>query len=662
MLFFDQLSKSDRYLWMLSLIIAAGLGVLLTGLWYVQVVSRHRYMEDQTAQSFRSVRVPAIRGKILDRDGNALAENRPSYNVNVYLEELSKNFRTTYSILLSNETVRLVQTENRKLTREERGQLENTARYLVTSNIVNRLGRLLDQPLILGWKEFQRHYHQKLALPLPAMRELSSLQLARLQEQTGIPTGLDLDVQPLRNYPYGKTAAHILGYLTKDDSPKEGEESFYNYRLPDFRGVVGVEAFYDEMLRGRAGAKSVLVNNLGYRQSENIWNPVEPGKNLVLTLDVRIQQAVEKALLHPGPQGNEVPIGAAVVMDINTGDILAIASTPSYNPNQFIPSITQDDMTQLTDPYLRPLRNRASQEIYMPGSIFKIITGLACLEAGVMNPEDILHSPGYAQIGRTTIKDTAAAGEYNFKRAFIKSSNTYFIYYGLKAGLDAIQRMGEQFHLGDPVELPTLQSSKGFFPTRDGIRKMAANGEYWNDGDTANLCIGQGQISVNVVQMAVMISAVANGGKVFWPRLVQRIEPVEVTGDPNEITQFPTRLRNELPVHPRNLQIIREAMLADVEDPEGSGRSAATPGTRVSGKTGTAENKQGNKLVDKTTWFASFAPYETPKYAVVVMYEKGSAGGTTCAPVASQIYRAIFSRPVPKTESLAMVSNLTVNE
>jgi len=648
MLVLEPVHKGDRQLHILTVTVFCGLGILLAGLWYVQVLSRKRFQEEQVAQSLRTVRLPAVRGRILDRSGEALAENRPSYNVSLYVEELSKQFKAAYQGLLSAETNRVWQTFRRKLTREERAQVGRWARYYVVSNIVYRLGLLLEHPVQLEPAEFHRHYEERLALPLPVLQNLNSNQVARLQELTGMPPGLDLDIQPMRVYQFGATAAHVLGYLRKDETSREGEEAFYNYRLPDYEGVIGVEGYFDAQLRGRAGAKSVLVNSLGYRQSESIWAPPEAGRCVVLTIDVHLQQAVEKALAGVENQTGLPARGAAVVLDASNGDILALASIPAYNPGDFIPSISRSQMAQLNDEYMRPLINRATQERYPPGSIFKIVTALAALEAGILNPEELLPNPGHIQVGNRTIKDTAPPGDYDFKRALKLSSNTYFIHYGLKAGLSRILQMGRKFHLGEPWQLPTFQNDGGIFPTTESIRRQASRGDPWTDGDTANLCIGQGAIAVNPLQMAVMTAAVANGGRVYWPRLVQRIEPMEP--DSNEqITHFPHRLYDELGVAEHHLRLLRDAMLADVEDSDGTGRRAAVPGLRICGKTGTAEIKKGQQVVDKVTWFVSFAPYEQPRYVVVVMVESGVSGGHTCAPVAGQIYRALLSRLYLKT-------------
>jgi penicillin-binding protein 2 len=246
-------------------------------------------------------------------------------------------------------------------------------------------------------------------------------------------------------------------------------------------------------------------------------------------------------------------------------------------------------------------------------------------------------------LGPQRFGDEAAPGQYDFKRAFKQSCNTYFYHYGLQTGMSNLMSWGHKFHLGEPCDLPTLQNSRGYFPTRESVRRQSLQGNPWTDGDTLNLSIGQGEITVNPVQMAIMTAAIANGGKVLWPRLVQRIEPLDSLSPPWPAIHFPARVRNELDAQPRHLAALRDAMLADVEE-GGTGKNAAVPGFRIGGKTGTAEIKKGRNVIGKTTWFTAFGPYEAPRFVVVVMIEGGVFGGVTCAPVARDIFKAIQAR------------------
>ena len=669
MLIFDQLKKDDPQLRAVAVLVLGGLGVLLAGLWWVQVVSARDYEAHLEAQSFRTVRIPAVRGRILDRSGIALAENQPTYNVSLYLEELDGAFKAAYAEKAVRARADLRQRQkdletklNRRLTKEERKQfvftqkqrdlLRQAARYEVASNVVSQVSIRLRQPLSLNPTNFERHYEARLALPCPVLRDLNPAQIARFEEQSISPMGVDLEVQSTRSYPFGTTAAHVLGHLKRDDDSKEGEEAYFSFYLPDYRGILGVEYGYDKELRGTAGAKSVLVNNAGYRQTENIWNAAEPGRDVVLTIDLELQRVAERAL-----QGVFGPAtrGAVVVMDVHTGDILAMVSSPTLDPNWYVRGITPQEWERILE--LEAEKNRATYERYMPGSIFKLVVGMAALEGG-WNPEEIITvepnpaqpNKGHIRVGNHTFKDTAPYGDYNFRRALKLSCNSYFITCGLRIGPERIFRLAQRLHLGEGVDLPTRQDGPGSFPS---LRRLSSG---WTDGNTANLSIGQDPVWVTPIQIAVLTAAIANGGDVVWPRLVDRIEGLDPTSVP--ATQvFPSgRVRDHLGVSARTLRIMHDAMLADTEDPDGTGKHATVPGLRICAKTGTAQvQDERNVKTGLTTWFTSFAPYEKPCYAVVVMVVNGASGGETCAPVARKIYEAIRDRNATagKTQPLA---------
>ncbi len=669
MLVFDQIRKDDPQLRFLAITVLGGMGILLAGLWWVQVVSTKYYRDKLETQSVRTVRIPAIRGKILDRDGRPLAENLPRFNVDLFVEELSKNYQVAYSNALGQTRHYLSQqvTEKEKqlgrtLTTQEKkqfavtgtllAQLQKQTRFDVTSNLVADLGARMQLSIDFSEKDFQAKYDKSRALPFPILTSLRPEQVARFEEQSVEVPGMDLSVQSVRYYPNGTVAAHLIGYLVRNNDSSDGETADYNYRLDDYMGVSGIEKLFDKELRGTAGAKSVLVNNLGYRQSETIWSPAEPGQNVILTVDLDIQKAAEAAL----DSVREDVHGALVVMNPRNGDILAMASAPSYNPNHFIqrpaPEIWAAEWERWTNTDLEVQMNHAMQGQYPPGSIFKIVVGLAALEQGVLDPKEIFHSLGYFQIPGSSkrIGDTAKAGDFDFDKALAMSSNPYFITQGLKPGvLPRITALGQRLHFGERTGVIPKQEDRGYFPTPRDIHSSS-----WHDGNTANLSIGQEKVAITPLQIAVMISAVANGGKVFYPRVVSRVVPY---GSDEPSQTFPEgRVRDALGVSQRSLNIVYEAMEADVKN--GTGRDAAVPGLRIAGKTGTAQVEK-NGSIDKSaqiTWFASFAPVEDPRYVVVAMVVSGASGGTTCAPLAHKVYEAIQlkeHKPALKTGTLA---------
>ena len=663
MLVVDELKKNDPSLRLVAVALAAGICVLLVGLWWVQVVSAREYQNHLETQAFRTIRLPAVRGKILDREGRVLAENQPRYNLSLFLDDLRQPFYRDYTNLLY--WARTAQKERIATAEKSLGRSLTKAElktYRFTPNQVERLRQLARErvagaraasisdtigvPVALDAKDFNRHYARQLALPYPLAKKLDATQVARFQENYTNGLGVDLELESVRNYPNGNTAGHLLGYVLRSEEGQDGDKPNFNYYLADYSGKVGIEAGLDTELRGHAGQESVMVNSLGYRKSENIENHPEPGRNAILTLDLDIQQAAEKSLLaNQGPNAR----GAVVVMDIRNGDVLAMVSSPSMNP-----IYSDNDPARMVDEKLDVQKNKATQENYAPGSIFKVIVGLACLEAG-LDPNRTIYNPenpnelgkGHIVIGRKSIKDTAPPGLYDFRRAILRSSNTYFITNGIRCGVDRIIAMAEKFHFGEKMHLPTRQETAGHLPSLSDVHHG------WRDGNTANLCIGQGEIDVTPLQVALAYSTIANGGTVFWPRLVMRTEPQDPTAGGIVTNYVAGRIRDRVGVSARSLKILQTAMLSETEDPEGTGKEARVGGLRICGKTGTAQRKDGWNY-----WFASFAPYESPRYAVVVMVtseNKGSGGGV-CAPIAHDIYEAILKKEnSPNPATLAAV-------
>jgi len=678
MLVFDELKKNDPQLRLVAMVLAAGLCILIAGLWWVQVVSSREYQEHLDTQAYRSVRIPAARGKILDREGRVLAENQPSYNLSLFLDDLQKKFGDAYSQFLKQahdaQKQAIAASEKqlgRSLTKVERKQfafsiaqlqqLQALARFSVANNLVAQVSQKFGQPLALDPKKFEAAYERQLALPYTILPNLNTEQIARFEENFPGGLGVNLDLQSVRAYPSGTTAAHLLGYVLRDDSSKEGEDAYFNYYLPDYRGVVGVEAGFDKQLRGQAGEESLLVNSLGYRQSENIWSQPEPGHNVTLTIDLDIQRAAENSVAdHQGADA----CAAAVVMDVRSGDVLAMVSSPMINP-----VFMSNNAAYLNDPKLQPQINRATYGNYAPGSIFKPIVGLAALENGLnqdefydVQPDPSDSSHGCIFVGARKIKDTVSPGAYNFRRAIEESSNSYFIFNGLRTHIEKIVRLAGKFHFGESTGLPTRQESKGIFPT---LKQVKASD--WRDGDSANIFFGQGGIAVTPMQMAVAYSAIANGGTVLWPRLVERIEPQDPASG-EVATNFPSGIvRDEIGVSARSLKILHDAMLSETEDPEGSGYHAfhdagSSLKLRVCGKTGTAQvQNEHNQIVGHNYWFASFAPYENPKYAIVVMVQSDGSigsGGSVCAPIAHDIYAEILKKEnTPTTPRILAEAN-----
>jgi penicillin-binding protein 2 len=639
MLVLDQVRRSDPRLRSLALLVFLGFAVLLVGLWYVQVVSQRKYENSLRIQAFRTVRMPAARGRILDRHGQVLVDNQPRYNIKLFLEDIRPQFTHEYTNSVKKE---FVAKHRRTPKLAERRALEKEARYRVVSNIVWRVSSaVMPQPLVLNPFLFDKHYDEQRAIPVALVTDLTPHQIALFMGKASDLPGVELEVEPYRFYPYGSLAAHALGYTLRDQSPEDsgdGEIRFH-YRMADYQGVTGLEGGFNEELRGKAGAKAILVNNIGYRQSEETWIEPTPGKNLVLTLDLEIQKAAERALAMSGPDTR----GAVVALDVKNGDILALASAPAYDLNMFVRSrdYTTNDWNRLNDPILTPQYNRALQGEYHPGSIFKIVVALAAFEAGIMDLNTTVYNPGFYRVGNRPIADNNAPhGYWAFNEAFKRSANTYFIDAGLKTGAERLIEMGRRFNLGDKtgVVQPKLERD-GFFPNIG--RPLKKDGTRWTEWDTAILSIGQGEIMVTPMQMALLTAAVANGGTLLRPRLVMQLEEQGENTLPEVIPAF--QKERDINVKSQYLEWVRKAMLDDVEDQKaGTGKGAYIPGMGICGKTGTAQVRTPHGM-DHVTWFVSFAPYDSPKYAVVVVMETGShgSGALLCAPKAKEVYKAI---------------------
>ncbi|HEV2327360.1 MAG TPA: penicillin-binding transpeptidase domain-containing protein [Verrucomicrobiae bacterium] len=664
MLIFDELKKNDPQLRFVAAGLAAGFLILLTGLWWVQIVSGGEYKSHLETQSYRTIRIPAMRGKILDCQGRVLAENSPRYNLDLYFDDLSADFQAEYWKLRPPRTVNSSRPiwefwkrsssvkKAAPLTRKQISDLEWQARYDVAGNVVNKMSQTIGRPLTFDYKSFWRAYLSSLYVPYPIAQALDSQEVARFEENYSGTLGVDLDVQTTRVYPLGKTAAHVIGYVTKDDSSTEDEDAFFNYRMPDYKGVIGVEGAFDKPLHGHAGEEFVMVNNYGYRQTQNIGSEPEAGHNVVLTIDLDLQQVAEQSILkHHGVNA----LASVVVMNARTGDVLVMDSAPAIDPNYFTKNLPPDQMDQesalMVDTNLTPQINRATYAAFLPGSIFKPIVGLAALEHGMdpnavyeVQPDPADRAHGCIFVGRRKIRDTAPPGEYDFKRAIERSSNAYFIHTGLNLGIQNVILMGEKFHLGERTGVfPKGQESRGIFPTLQEI-----DSPDWRDGDSANIDFGQGQLAVTPMQVAVAYCALANGGTVLWPRLVARIEPQDPNGG-EAPTIYPSGVvRDRLNVSERNIRIVQDAMLGETEDIEGTGHNADVPGLSICGKTGTAQIKnEKGELLGYNWWFASFAPFENPKYVVIVTVQKfhaSGSGGIDCAPIAHDVYAELVKK------------------
>jgi len=581
----------------------AGLfGLLVSRLWTLQVAQGMEYQRRLTKQSLRSVRLPGLRGRILDRNGTRLAENRPSYGVSLYLEELrvpGARFRTVERVL----------------------------------DQLYRISETMDRPMELDHGDVRVHMARRTPLPLVAWRDLDEEAVARFLEHAHDFPGAALTVEPVRVYPQGGLACHLLGYVGRADVDKlvgDGPDAErFHYYLPEYAGRSGVEKRLDGVLRAPAGGKlEVQVDVTGFKFDEVSRRKPGQGRDVELAIDARIQRAAEEAVA-----GEK---GAAVVIDPRNGDVLALASSPGYDPNDFVPSIPASIWNGLLRDERRPLVNRATGGEYAPGSTFKPITLLAALHSGAVQPDTRFTCPGYLDLGRARFRcwQHWGHGSLDLRAAIRYSCNVYLYHAALAAGAEAVQQMARDCGLGRRTGISLDFERPGLVP--DDAWKRENRGDGWRDGDTCNLSIGQGALLVTPLQLGMYAAALANGGTLWRPRLVRRIGGPEA---PQEIAPAPAEIGPDWTA--AHIRTVRNGMLDAVEEPDGSGKRAKLPGVQVAGKTGTAEyGPKGAGL--KMTWMIAFAPFEEPRYAVAVLVEDGVSGGTTVAPRIKRLLARVF--------------------
>lgn len=621
------ISRSNEFrLGVLALLMLACFALLIGRLWYVQVARGAEYTARIRNNSQVTVRLPAVRGEILDRNGIPLAQNRASNAVEFYLPDMVRDYRTRFGTVPKHTyrtTVRGMMTE----------KSEPDIVKIVNETVMPRLAEL-GLARDYNANQLRIHFRNNTEVPYTYIEDLDFETMARFAENDIGLAGVNVTVRPVRNYVFGALASHLLGYVGVPDEIDKEEAANFNFYQPDAEGKAQIEQALDSELRGTAGARILQRNAKGVIEGEIRRDPPVSGNNVHLTLDARIQYIAEKALRAVGR-------AAAVVIDPNNGDILAMASVPSYDPNSFIPAIATADWNALIGDSTDPLINRALSA-YAPGSTYKIPTALAGLRAGLDDAH--LNCSGGVQYGNKVMacwiaSKNGAHGTLDLENSIRVSCNAYFYQFGNKAGIDQIVATGHMLGLGEKSGLPLTGEAPGILP---GPAWLQANypRERWTSGHTANVSIGQGFVLATPLQMAMVSATVANGGMSYYPRLVDKV----VAPDGTVVRQEPVKIRANLAeggILPQKLEIVRRGMWDVVNRGGGTAASARIKNYEVAGKTGTAQFWRG-KVKDNHTWFIAFAPYQNPRYAVAVIVQGAQSGGGVAAPIAAKILSDIF--------------------
>lgn len=576
-------------------VVLVAFAVVVGQLWYLQVLEGGHFRDASDKNRIRVRPVAAPRGILFDRNGVPLVDNRPTFTLSLIPGELP---------------------------REEQGR----------DAVLGRVASLLRIPYQeLG--ESVARVSLDSFLPVRVRRGLRLEDMAKVEEWKLELPGVIVEVEPQRAYPSSRFAAHLLGYVREasDEQLKQGR-----YRRGDMVGQSGLERLLDEFLRGRDGGERIEVDALGRPVRVVQQTEPHPGAQVVTTVDRRIQEAVEQAM-----QGRA---GAAVVMDPRSGDVLAMVSTPAFEIDRFTGAIDRAAWLKMVQHPEHPLLNRVIQSQYAPGSLFKLVVTAAGLQERTLAPVDRVHCSGEYQLGIRTFKDWKEEGHgiVDLRRAIADSCNVFFYQAGLKVGGAVIARYARAFGFGQATGIDLAGEKFGLVPQPRPKRGR----EQWQPGDVVNMSIGQGPILVTPLQVAKFMAAIANGGVLWKPRLVQRIERPErgiVWSDPGKVT-------GHVALSPLVWAYLRQSLVAVVHD--GTGVEARIPGLEIAGKTGTAQmiaNSRADRGQDHA-WFAAFAPARDPEVVVVVLVERGGRGGQVAAPVARKILNAIFFEKIAAVE------------
>jgi penicillin-binding protein 2 len=436
---------------------------------------------------------------------------------------------------------------------------------------------------------------------------------------------VDIYIEPVRVYPQGTAAAHVLGYVGKAD-PRQDSEEPYHFYLPEMSGSRGMEAVMNSVLTGMPGGRLLRVDASGYKHEQIAERAPECGRDVQLALDVRLQRLAEEVLV-----GRE---GAVVVLDPSNGDVLAMASSPAFDPNAFGPGLRQGEWARLLSDRSQPLVNRAIAEVYPPGSTFKPVVALAALLSDRAAPGTAFDCPGYFQLGGTRFHcwRTSGHGSLDMRGAIEQSCNSYFCQLGLRIGYDRIQAVAAGVGFGRKTGIELAGEAPGLLG--GGAWKQRAHRDAWRPGDTCNASIGQGYLAVTPLQMAVLTSAIANGGRLYRPRLLRT--PGGAAGEQGGPLGWTASA----------LALVRQGMYDVVNAESGTGKRARVEGVEMAGKTGTAEyGPRGNRR--KHTWMLAFAPFEHPRIALAIVIEDGMSGGITVAPRVRRLVGGYFNVEVP---------------
>ncbi|MDD5722752.1 MAG: penicillin-binding protein 2 [Syntrophales bacterium] len=574
--------------------------LLIARVWYLQVVRGDNLRQRSENNRIRIQEIKPLRGLIVDTRGDILVDNQPSFDISI-IPEISKDI----------------------------------------VDVLNRLTNLCDWAgdglsLEKAFLKFGKTF-----APVKVARNIGRDKLAVVETNSLDLPGVGIDVVPVREYIYGEMMAHLLGYVGEVTALELEGSAFSAYRGDDIVGKYGIEKYLDGFLKGRSGGEQVEVDAVGRRL--NVLGRIEPvsGYNVVLNVDSDLQKVCWDAFLEEA--------GTAIVMDPRTGAVTAMISRPSFDPNLFNRGISGENWKNLTSNPLCPLQNKAISGQYPPGSTYKLIVAAAALEEGLITEKTQISCDGTYQMGDRTFRcwKKGGHGTVDLHRAIVESCDVYFYHLGDMLGVDKLAKYAERFGFGSKTGVSLPGEKDGLVPTKGW--KLRRFRKPWQRGETTSLSIGQGFSLVTPLQLLRAYCALANGGTLYKPRLVKRIE----TADGQMIEEFPPESEGMIPISKEHIDILKYALWGAVNEPHGTGGELKRKEKDVCGKTGTSqvislrEDDEGQKGEIRYRFrdhalFVCFAPYENPVVAVIVIVEHGGHGGSVSATIARRIVDGYF--------------------
>jgi penicillin-binding protein 2 len=602
-----------------TVFVVIAFSALAARLFYLQVVEGDTFYKVTADSIVRTVVLPAMRGQIKDRKGRVLATTRPSYNVYVTPEQLSPDIYARLRQALGPEAE--------------------------------------DMP---AWDALQADGKKSREKTLLVAEDIPRDVMATLETSLDTP-GAKIVAVPRRHYPFGVLAAHALGYMNEVSPDEVRTRKDEGYKAGDLIGRTGLERQWEPYLRGQKGFEKLVVDRRGLRRVDlRVEDIVEgptrqepiPGNTVVLSLDADAQRITERAL-------RNARAGAVVVLDVETGRILAMASRPTFDPNVMSGKLSADTEARIRSDRLHPFLDKSVSETYNPGSTFKAISTVAALEEKIITPDDHVKCGGFVTVGNRRFRCMKSHGPVALHDAIVESCNVFFYDLGARPGmLNRLAKFANEFGLGVPAGLGLNNEQPGFVPTEEWHRAQAAKdpNQGFVIGHALNTVIGEGSTRVTVLQMALLYAAIANGGKLWLPQIVERIE-----SPGGQVTEeFPPRARRDVAVSADTLAFLRRALIGVVNERKGTAHKVQSEKFEVAGKTGTAQVQRPARKKDEDpltayeqmshSWFAGFAPASKPRIAFAVIVEHGGHGADAAAPVAVEIVDNYLELLIPPAD------------